>query len=218
MKKNNPKFRIGDTVVVTIYGTVGKITNIKQLDGEYLYEVNESEGLFKEYCLVLLEDYEGHIFEQEQIDIEYHFLFGDLVKVKGYEQDLFKVVGFRTEIWRYKDDAWEDVIYELMRISDGEWLEADEDELTLIADSEQADAYIQKYGFVFATPKPKGQNLLSSPIKHKGSWVDRQLDLYNDYKTLHRMFKDTKYKKKMQTILEQLKNYSETKSKIREKE
>ncbi|MHC8522281.1 hypothetical protein ACPJHQ_14835 [Rossellomorea sp. H39__3] len=125
-KRKDPRFRVGETVVVTIYGTVGKITDIKKIDGEFLYEVNESEGLFKESALELLESYDGYIFEQEQIDIEYKFLFGDLVVVKGYDEDLFKIVGFRTEIWRYKDDAWEDVIYELMRVTDGEWLEADE--------------------------------------------------------------------------------------------
>jgi hypothetical protein len=215
--RKEPRFRVGETVVVTIYGTVGKITKIKKLDGEFLYEVNESEGLFKEKALELLETYDGYIFEQEQIDIEYKFLFGDLVIVKGYEEDLFKVVGFRTEIWRYKDDAWEDVIYELMRITDGEWLEADEDEITLVADEEQAEAFIKKYGFVFPQKKDGKSKLLNSP-SYKISWTDQLLDYYNDYKALYLFFQDNAYKKKMDHVLEQLKNHANSHSVVKEKE
>ncbi|WP_421378990.1 hypothetical protein ACOJQI_14310 [Bacillus salacetis] len=204
-KRKQPKFKTGDTVVVTIYGTVGKITNIKLLEGEYVYEVNESEGLFKEDCLRLLDEYDGYLLEQEQIDIEYKFLFGDLVKVKGYDSDIFKVVGFRTEIWRYKEDAWEDVIYELTRITDGEWLEADEDELTLIADYDQAETYIKKFGIVL--PGKPEQALLPSPRYQDDSFVDRLLDHYNDYKALYYLFKDKKYKRKMNSIVDQLRNH-----------
>ncbi len=217
-KRKDPRFRVGDTVVVTIYGTVGKITDIKKLDGEFLYEVNESEGLFKEKALELLDSYDGYIFEQEQIDIEYKFLFGDLVIVKGYEEDLFKVVGFRTEIWRYKDDAWEDVIYELMRITDGEWLEADEDEITLVADEEQAEAFIKKYGFVFPQKKEGKVKFLHSPAFPKPSWIDQLLDHYNDYKTLYLLFQDSKYKNKMDYVLEQLKTHTSSQFTVKEKE
>ncbi|MFD2680561.1 hypothetical protein [Bacillus seohaeanensis] len=207
-KHNKPKFRIGDTVVVTIYGTVGKITEIKTIDGEFFYEVNDSEGLFKEKTLELLDTYEGYIFEQEQIDIEYKFLFGDLVIVRGYENDLFKIVGFRTEIWRYKEDAWEEVIYELMRVSDGEWLEANEEELTLIADVEQAEAFIRKYGLVFPGKNEEQPLLLQNSGEDKMVWIDQLLDYYNDNKLLYQLFSDEKYLKKMEYILEQLRQQS----------
>jgi hypothetical protein len=207
-KDNKPKFRIGDTVVVTIYGTVGKITEIKTIDGEFFYEVNDSEGLFKEKTLELLDTYEGYIFEQEQIDIEYKFLFGDLVIVRGYENDLFKIVGFRTEIWRYKEDAWEEVIYELMRVSDGEWLEANEEELTLIADVEQAEAFIRKYGLVFPGKNEEQPLLLQNSGDDKMVWIDQLLDYYNDNKLLYQLFSDEKYLKKMEYILEQLRQQS----------
>jgi hypothetical protein len=207
-KRKDPRFRVGETVVVTIYGTVGKITDIKKIDGEFLYEVNDSEGLFKETALELLESYDGYIFEQEQIDIEYKFLFGDLVVVKGYDEDLFKIVGFRTEIWRYKDDAWEDVIYELMRVTDGEWLEADENEITLVADEGQAEAFIKKYGFVFPAKKGMKTKKLPSPMGQKPNWIDQLLDHYNDYKLLYELFNDPVYKSKMDHVLEQLKSHS----------
>ena len=151
--RKKPKYKIGDTVVITIYGTVGRVTDVKWLDGKYVYEVNKSDGLFLESALQMLSEYDGTVVEQEQIDIEYKFFFGDLVQVSGYGADLFKVVGFRTEIWRYKEDAWEDVIYELSRVSDGEWLEAGEEELTLVADAESADTFIQKLGLLYLVNK-----------------------------------------------------------------
>ena len=156
-KRKKPKFNIGDTVVITIYGTVGKVTDVKWLDGLHVYEINKSEGLYLESSLQMLSEYEGKLLEKEQIDIEYKFFFGDLVQVKGYGSDLFKVVGFRTEIWRYKEDAWEDVIYELSRIKDGEWLEAGEEEMTLVADSESAETFIQKLGLLFSAKKEMKQ-------------------------------------------------------------
>ncbi len=47
-KRKKPKYKIGDTVVITMYGTVGRITDVKWLDGKYVYEVNKSDGLFLE--------------------------------------------------------------------------------------------------------------------------------------------------------------------------
>lgn len=35
-KKKKPKYKIGDTVVITIYGTVGKVTDIEFL---FLFEI-----------------------------------------------------------------------------------------------------------------------------------------------------------------------------------
>ncbi|MEH7526443.1 hypothetical protein V7149_24735, partial [Bacillus sp. JJ1503] len=164
--RKKSKYNIGDTVVITIYGTVGKITDVKWLDGMYVYEVNKSEGLFMESSLKMLSEFEGELIEKEHIDIEYKYFFGDLVQVKGYGSDLFKVVGFRTEIWRYKEDAWEDIIYELTRVSDGEWLEAGEEELTIVADAESADAFIQKLGLLYLLNK---KEKLPQSLEQKGA-------------------------------------------------
>ena len=43
-RKKQPKYNVGDIVVITLYGTVGKITNMKILDGVYVYEVNNHDG------------------------------------------------------------------------------------------------------------------------------------------------------------------------------
>jgi hypothetical protein len=217
-EKKKPKYKIGDTVVVTMYGTVGKVTNLKWLDGMYVYEINKSEGLYMESSLQMLSDYEGDPIEREEIDIEYKFFIGDLVQVKGYGADLFKVVGFRTEIWRYKEDAWEDVIYELSRISDGEWLEVNEDELTLIADADSADTFIQKLGLLYSLDKKKKTLKLPEPKnvyrkaereilnekKQSSEMIDALLDLYNDYCILYEMFHDEDYVKVMKLVLKKL--------------
>lgn len=218
-ERKKPKFKIGDQVVITIYGTVGKITDIKWMDGIYVYEVNHSEGLYMESSLELLEDYDGEIMEEEQIKIEYRFFIGDLVQVKGYGSDLFKVIGFRTEIWRYKEDAWEDVIYELARVFDGEWLEARDEELILVADSQNADLFLKKLG-AFYGMKKKGKQTSQQlgmnrqrqeelrRLKEKAAkkaLIDSYLDLYNDYSFLFNWFGDDKYKQMMDIILIKLK-------------
>ncbi|MED3553472.1 hypothetical protein ACTHO0_10925 [Cytobacillus praedii] len=218
--RKKSKFNIGDTVVITMYGTVGKITDVKWLDGMYVYEVNKSEGLYMESSLQLLSDYEGEVLEKEHIDIEYKYFFGDLVQVKGYGSDLFKIMGFRTEIWRYKEDAWEDIIYELSRISDGEWLEAGEDELTLVADAESADIFIKKLGLLYLMNKKeklpeikdkqgntfrKAERELLANIKEKRILIDGLLDIYNDYRILYEMFQDDEYLHIMRVIVRKLK-------------
>ncbi|SFA92044.1 MULTISPECIES: hypothetical protein [unclassified Bacillus (in: firmicutes)] len=217
-KKKLPKYKIGDTVVITMYGTVGKVTEVKWLDDQYVYEVNKSEGLFVESGLKLLSEYEGDAIETEQIDIEYKYFFGDLVQVSGYGADLFKIVGFRTEIWRYREDAWEDVIYELSRVSDGDWLEAGEEELTLVADAESADTFIQKLGLLYLINKQ--QKPLKLPMPHnlyrkaeleelerkkeKKQLIDSLLDIYNDYRILYEMFHEQEYQHVMRVVVRKL--------------
>lgn len=218
-KRKKPKFNIGDTVVITIYGIVGKVTDIKYLDGLHVYEINYSEGLYMEASLQKLSEYDGKLLEKEQIDIEYKYFFGDLVQVKGYGADLFKIVGFRTEIWRYMEDAWEDVIYELSRIKDGEWLEAGEEELTLVADSDSAETFIQKLGLLFSANKEvkpaintekkqsssrAGEKEGLRKLQQKKTAIDHLLDLYNDYRILYNWFHDEEYAQVMRVIIRKL--------------
>ncbi|KAB2333550.1 hypothetical protein [Bacillus mesophilum] len=221
--RKKAKYNIGDTVVINIYGTVGKITDVKWLDDMYVYEVNKSEGLYVESSLQLLSDYKGNIVEKEHVDIEYQYFFGDLVQVKGYGTDIFKIVGFRTEIWRYKEDAWEDVIYELSRMNDGEWLEASEEEITLLADAESAEAFIQKLGTLYLMNKKeklpelkeskatfrKAEKDLLAIKQDKQELIDGLLDIYNDYQILYRLFQDEEYKYIMRMIIRKLKNLAE---------
>lgn len=219
-EKKKPKYKVGDTVVITLYGTVGKITAVKWLDGTYVYEINNSQGLFTEESLDLLKNDKETQMETEEVHIEYRFFIGDLVQVYGYGSDLFKVVGFRTEIWRYKEDAWEDIIYELSRIGDGQWLEASEDELILVADAENANAFLQKLGLLSLVykkhdaPRPKPEPAFSFRAEERqilqekeefSRMIDGLLDIYNDYRILYEMFGDNEYKKIMDVVITKLK-------------
>ena len=220
-RRRKAKFQINDTVVIMIYGTVGKITDVKWLDGTYVYEVNKSEGLYKETSLKLLSEYDGEIVEKEHIDIEYKFFIGDIVQVKGQGSDFFKIIGFRTEIWRYKEDAWEDIIYELARIGDGEWMEAAEHELILLADVENAEAFMQKLGLLYLINKQNSleanELALSLAKKEKNEkqdtekredQINRLLDIYNDYRFLFEWFRDDEYLQVMKAAIRELKKLS----------
>ncbi|MBP3041730.1 hypothetical protein J9303_20010 [Bacillaceae bacterium Marseille-Q3522] len=220
-KRKKPRFNTGDTVVIKRYGTVGKITKIIWLEHIFVYEVNKSEGLYLESSLQLISEYDGEILEKEQIDIEYKYFFGDLVQVKGHGNDIFKVVGFRTEIWRYKEDAWEDIIYELSRLSDGEWLETGEEEIYLISDANNAEALIQKLGLLFVKDHDmaisedkryrepnrsfrKAERELLDKAKERKEMIDGYLDMYNDYRILFHLFNDEEYRTVMRVILKKL--------------
>ena len=220
-RRRKAKFQINDTVVIMIYGTVGKITDVKWLDGTYVYEVNKSEGLYKETSLKLLSEYDGEIVEKEHIDIEYKFFIGDIVQVKGQDSDFFKIIGFRTEIWRYKEDAWEDIIYELARIGDGEWMEAAEHELILLADVENAEAFMQKLGLLYLIKKQNSLeanelalSLAKKEINKKQDTqkredqINRYLDIYNDYRFLFEWFRDDEYLQVMKAAIRELKKLS----------
>lgn len=218
-KKKQPKYSIGDIVVITLYGTVGKITNVKLLDGVYLYEVNNHDGIYVEHTLQLITDYEGRNVEKEWIELHYKFTFGDLVQVTGYEKDVFRVVGYRTEVWRYKNDAWEDTIYELSRITDGEWLEADESDLTLLANAQTANSILKK----LKNDKTGINKLDLEKLKsvnnskrvgiktNRTEIINGLLDVYNDYRELYHTFQDEEYKIVMDLVLSYLTKLSKKK-------
>lgn len=218
-EKKESKFKVGDTVVIIMYGTVGKITKVKWMDGMYVYQINNSDGLYMESSLQLISEYKNDLFEEEKIDIECRFFIGDIVQVDGYDGDLFKVIGFRTEIWRYEEEAWEEVIYELSRISDGKGIEAKDDELFLIADKNQADLILQKLDLFFEKKKKKKKYIFRKEelerIEEKRlrkEMIDRLLDTYNDYRTLYEMFGDDEYKQMMEIIIRKLTIVSNEKS------
>lgn len=218
-QKKNPKYKIGDIVVITLVGTVGTITDIKEKDGAFLYKVNQGEGFYQESALSLLADYKGKQIEIEQFEIEFKYYFGDLVLVSGYENDIFKIVGIHTEFWRYKEGAWGEVIYELARITDGEWLEASEEELVLLADHDQAETFLQKFTFKYFVKKEKIKEGMYEKMdihrksekenlrfkKEKQEIIDGLLDVYNDYKILYELFQDQKYKDVMELAIRNLK-------------
>ena len=132
-----------------------------------------------------------------------------------------RLSGFEQKFGATREDAWEDVIYELSRISDGEWLEAGEEEMTLVADAESADTFIQKLGLLYLVNNEEKQQVAVSKTqnmvrkaeldaierkKEKKQLIDNLLDIYNDYKILNTMFLDQEYYQVMRVILRKLKS------------
>ena len=99
-RRRKSKFEVGETVVIAIYGTVGKVTKIQWLDGTYVYEVNHSEELYKEDSLLLLSEFKGEILEKEHIDIEYKFTHPMIPEKRSFETREGKARG--REMRRYE--------------------------------------------------------------------------------------------------------------------
>lgn len=228
-KHNKPKFAIGNSVVILVNGIVGVVKSVQEFNQTYVYEVQGADGVFTESSLILVEEFEGLLFEAEQVNIDYKFFFGDLVQVKGYGKDIFKIMGFRTEIWRYKEESWEDIIYELSRINDNEWLECNEDDLTFLAYAKDAEQFLKKHAH---SQKMKANHykktteiapMLSSKRKNnqdpeQDDMINHLLDIYNDYRILLDMFGDDTYGKVMNTAVKKMKKLVEDQTTKEKKE
>lgn len=216
-KRKKPKFQVGDIVVMMLYGIVGAVTNVKELEQTFTYEIDGKTGSYLESSLIHLDEFNENYSEHEHISVDYRFYFDDLVQVPNISKDIYKVVGFRTEIWRYKNESWEDVIYELARVRDGDWLECSEEEVTLVCEAKNAEQFLKK----FAETNP-GMGLKKLPKKNKKSpiskeivvkpltelqkkeRIDNLLDLYFDYVSLKHNFGDGEFDKVIALIIKKL--------------
>lgn len=68
--------------------------------------------------------------------------FGDLVKVSGYWPRVFEVDGRRIENWQYADEEWSVIVYELTDVGNNDWIEAEESDLTIVAEAVDAESYL----------------------------------------------------------------------------
>lgn len=80
------------------------------------------------------------------IEKQPQFNFGDLVRVAGYWPQVFVVDGRRKEHYEYPDEEWTEMVYELHGAFTLEWLEADVEDLTLVAPAANADEYLTTVG------------------------------------------------------------------------
>jgi hypothetical protein len=198
-----PKFSVGDIVVNTLYGTVGTITDIQQIDDTFLYEINHSRSLFMEHMLVLLSDFDGDLWITEEIEVELPFFLGEIVRVRDYGDHLFKVVGVRTEIYRYHGEGWEETIYELQRLIDGWEIEVHMEDMIPLADDEETSIILIQ-DIVLSAPMKTYALLSSAEEAAKLPSIDELLDMYNDYKFLYEWFRDEQYKQMMETVVKRL--------------
>lgn len=75
--------------------------------------------------------------------------FGDLVNVVGYGANVYQVDSYRVEMNYFPDEQFTETIYDLTEVTSGSWIEAEFDDLTLLAPADQADDYLA------ANPPPK---------------------------------------------------------------
>lgn len=68
--------------------------------------------------------------------------FGDLVRVNGYYPRLFEIDGRRIEHWQYAEEDWTDIVYEVYDVLSSDWVECAEEDITLVAEASQAEAYL----------------------------------------------------------------------------
>ncbi|WAA11060.1 hypothetical protein [Fervidibacillus albus] len=196
-----PKYRAGELVRIERESTVGKVMRHFRIDQNWYYLLEGRTELFLEDSLSPVQDEKKQLEKKETIFLKYKFQIGDIVRVKEYGEDLFTIIGFRAELWRYKDSAWEDIIYELSRVTDGQWLEASEEELIYITNEKNAKKLLQQ--------KNEKKQLLPSSKRATGrrreiTDIDELLDMYNDYQYLFLNFGEAIYKRKMKEILKKL--------------
>jgi hypothetical protein len=69
--------------------------------------------------------------------------FGDLVRINGYGNRVFQVESFREETHYWQDGIMSELVYELFDMGNADYIEADAEDLTLLADASQADEYLR---------------------------------------------------------------------------
>jgi len=116
------------------------------------------------------------------------FNFGDIVRVKGYETELFQIACFTSVYYHYPDALYKEYTYELSRIPDEEWLEAYEEELTLVCTAEQAQDLVRRY----QSKSRNNQGAIHFPSIQ--DQIDRLLDDHITFMELYGILKDEEYK------------------------
>jgi hypothetical protein len=169
-------------------------------------------------------------YNEFKFDIEADF--GDLVEVDGYPNRVFRVEGYQLITNCYPDEEYTEIVYDLVDAISGEWLEADAEDLTLLADAGQADEYLKTIdlrnyprpqAFLFfgnemeavsmaekerpLTPREKSAKEAEERKqmrKLKAEIIDDLLDQYNDAKALYEAFGDEEYNDKAFAIKAEL--------------
>lgn len=197
-----PLFQKGDKVLYVCHDELGntqsEVCTIESIilgDHNVFYELAEISKVVMEKELISYE--ESKEFQEEEVEESISFVqnytYDDLVYVDGYEQEVYIVKGVIIEIYRYKNEEWTEVSYELEK--DGMCIYAYDEDLTLVSDTvdmkRTEDSYFRK---------------ATSSKKTIQSRTDSLLDDYNDYMTLYNLFGDKEYRELAKAVLEALKH------------
>lgn len=111
----------------------------------------------------------------------------------------------------------------MSRVTDGEWLEASEEELILVTPHEETENYAQSVDMLYLGKEIKKTELLPKMKKQNGSEkeevrltkekheiINGLLDVYNDYKFLYELFEDEEYAEVMNLVLKHLKKIAKS--------
>jgi hypothetical protein len=209
-----PMFQKGDKVIYLYLDGEGKIQpEICTIDaiilGDYIifYELQELAEVVMESELVPLDeaedlDQDTDDVEEETIVFEQNYNYGDLVYVEGYDEQVYKVEGIIIEIYRYQNEEWTEVSYELEK--DGMCIYAYDEDMSLVRVE-------QSNGKEPLQPQSNLSGRDISPQEKKESLqiqINQLLDDYNDYQTLYHLFKDEEYQELVESVLEELKALS----------
>ncbi|MCY8472394.1 hypothetical protein [Bacillus halotolerans] len=157
------------------------------------------------------------------------FAIGDIVAVDGYKDRIFYVDCWREVKQHEEYGAFDYVEYDLTDAINGEWLEADSDDLRLVCRKVHAEDFLMTYdmtnypeptstAFPFTEinyakdeavgmarePKetPKTARAVSAQeVAKRKRETDGLLDEYNDYMRLYEAFGDAEYKTKADGVL-----------------
>jgi hypothetical protein len=80
--------------------------------------------------------------EGEEFEFAIPAAHGDLVTVDGYEGRFFMVIGFQLIRNCLPEEAYNEVVYEVLDAVTGEFLEADGEDVEFVTDAEHASAYL----------------------------------------------------------------------------
>ncbi|MEC1690301.1 hypothetical protein P9E05_02015 [Bacillus mojavensis] len=160
------------------------------------------------------------------------FAIGDIVEVEGYKDRIFYVDCWREVTQHEEYGAFDYVEYDLTDAINGEWLEADIDDLRLVCRKAASEDFLMTYdmtnypeptntAFHFTeinytkkeavgmarepkeTPKTARAASAQEVAKRKRE-TDGMLDEYNDYMRLHEAFGDAEYKTKADGVMTKL--------------
>ncbi|WP_426043307.1 hypothetical protein [Bacillus pumilus] len=170
----------------------------------------------------------------EFADHEPAYKTGDLVSVEGYKGRVFYVDCARYIEETSKEAVFNYIEYDLYDAINGEWLEAFESDMTLVASELVAEDYLADFNLedypparstvylinyeteaadMAAKEQPKTPRQLSAieaekrkqERKDAAAHTDNQLDIYNWNKTQFEKTGDESYKEKMDATMAQLK-------------
>jgi hypothetical protein len=141
----------------------------------------------------------------------FKFRLNDKVKFKEYDGHIYRVVGYRLERSFYPYEESTTIIYELYRDFDGLAIDAEEDDLVMMAKREEgmipSIMILKTMRDSFCTQTEKARPTMAYDI-------DVLLDEYNDYKRLADFFQDASYEQKMHGVIAKLAERSAQRRKI----